>query len=82
LTWPSATPRSRFPSIAIAVSSPVWSAHVRQGAQPAADGLVEDLRADGVEQGPDPVPLGARTFGSAQDLGVRRMYRARAPADA
>jgi hypothetical protein len=33
---------------------PVQAAGIRQGAQPAADDLVEDVRADGVDQGADP----------------------------
>jgi hypothetical protein len=32
----------------------VQPARVRQGAQPAADEVVEEVRADGLDQGPDP----------------------------
>jgi hypothetical protein len=56
LTCPSSAPRRHLPSIAIAVSS---TSGLRQDLEPAADQVVQEVRADGLAQGPDPGVAGA-----------------------
>ncbi len=54
LDLPSVTPRSHLPSIAIAVSRPCQPAGLGQRAQPAADELIEGVRAQVLDQGAQP----------------------------